>query len=318
MTNQDAPSTQIALPTASRIVQPSRASIGRLYVESRTTENSRKTATAALKRVAKLVTGKSDPYALPFEALTPAAFEQIKARLTENYAPATVNNTLSVIRGVMKLAWREGRVQHDQYRRIVATEDIKNSTPPAGRDVKASEMVKLYAAISSESEPRQTRDRAMLAILQHGLRVSELCKLEVSDLVDERLTVRKGKGNKTRVVHLHPDALAALQAWLEIDGKPDTGALFNPIDAQGRIRPRALGRQAVYLWIKDLTTKAGVEHFSPHDLRRTFVGDMFDAGVDAATIARIVGHEQINTTQRYDRRDSRAESAAVSKLKIPM
>ena len=64
-------------------------------------------------------------------------------------------------------------------------------------------------------------------------------------------------------------------------------------------------------------TAAGAARFSPHDLRRTFAGDLLDVGVDLATVQSLIGHRNANTTVRCDRRGKLAKRDGVRQLRVP-
>lgn len=62
---------------------------------------------------------------------------------------------------------------------------------------------------------------------------------------------------------------------------------------------------------------AGVKAFTPHDLRRTFAGDLLDDGADLSMVQKLMGHSNANTTAGYDRRDAKAKQKAVDGLHLP-
>lgn len=313
-------------------IEPAPHSVARLYVESRNTANSRQTAFNALLRVARLVKGQEPTvekreyreasrrawvYSLPFETLTPEALLRIRSLLNEKYAAATVNNTLSVLRGVMKVAWLSGLISQEHYSRVVSIEDVKSKTLPIGRDVEGAELAKLYAVLAELPSPQRERERALFAVLQQGLRASEVIALIIDSLTDGNSLVVQGKGNQQREVFLHPATATALQAWLDMRGR-EPGPLFVRIRRGGHITDDGLSRQGLYKIVREYTNQAGLKTTTPHDFRRTFVGQLLSAGHDISTVAKQAGHKQVTTTQRYDRRPLDAQRRAVTDLTIPL
>lgn len=79
-----------------------------------------------------------------------------------------------------------------------------------------------------------------------------------------------------------------------------------------------LGHAGVYALLVSLAERAGLAHFTPHDLRRTYAGDMLDCGVDLKTVQDLMGHATPITTARYDRRGVRAKVDAAARLDAKM
>ncbi len=109
---------------------------------------------------------------------------------------------------------------------------------------------------------------------------------------------------------------AALEDWLALRGAWE-GPLFVPVNKGGRLGRRRMTEQAVYGILHKRATEAGVDDLSPHDLRRTYVGDLLDRGADIATVQKLAGHADVSTTARYDRRGGAARRAAADLLHVP-
>lgn len=152
-------------------------------------------------------------------------------------------------------------------------------------------------------EPRDLRDRAMLEFLYGcGLRVSELCGLELQDVIADAGVVRcRGKGSKDRIVPVGVPAAKALMRYLE--SARETFARGNA--AERRIFLTRLGRpftrMGVFKMLRERAAAAGVDAkaVSPHVLRHCFATDLLAHGADIRAIQEMLGHASIATTQIY-------------------
>jgi site-specific recombinase XerD len=106
--------------------------------------------------------------------------------------------------------------------------------------------------------------------------------------------------------------LAGLALWGD---RP--GGLFLAITRHRKIVGDGMTSHAVYNVLAKRQAQAGVPKLSPHDFRRTFVGDLLDAGVDLSTVQQLAGHASVTTTARDDRRGEAAKRRAVEVLHFP-
>ena len=281
---------------------------------------SRRTMHQALDAIAGLMTGgQADALALPWERMRYEHAVAIRAALSERYAAATANKMLSALRGVLKTAWHLGLMTAEDCQRARSVRNVGGSVLPAGRALTAGEIEALLNVCANDPTPAGARDGALIAVLRAGgLRRAEVCTLALADYnpADDSLTVR-GKRNKQRIVYLIGGAVEALSDWLAYRGS-GPGPLFCPVAKGGRvITGQGVTSQAVYNALAKRARESGVKELSPHDLRRTFVGDLLDLGADIATVQRLAGHENIQTTARYDRRGEEAKRRAVAMLHVP-
>ena len=280
----------------------------------------RRTMAGALRAVAEMLTGQDDLAAVPWGALRFEHVSAVKAKLAEKLAPATVNKYLAALRGVAGAAWGLGQMSADDLAKIRAIRGERGETVRAGRALGMGELRALLAACNDGTDAG-SRDAAILALgYGAGLRRAELARLEMADVVAndaEGLTVRVlGKGRKERLVYLDNGGADALNAWLAVRGA-SPGALFLAGRKGGHLVDSGMSAQAIRDIVARRAAQAGLGRVSPHDLRRSFVSDLLDAGVDIATVASMAGHASVTTTARYDRRGERAKQKAAKALFVP-
>jgi integrase/recombinase XerD len=255
-----------------------------------------------------------DAISLPWHLLQYQHTTALRSKLMESYAPATCNKILAAVRRVLKECERLGQMSGADCSRACDIPRVKGSRLLKGRALSGAEINAIAQVCQTDTSVRGIRDMALLVILRVGLRRGEVINLDIEHLApDGSLQVRNGKGDKDRELFLPQTGLHHVMEWVKVRGSLE-GALLLPVSKAGNITRRRLSPQAVATIIQCRGMDAGLENFTPHDFRRTFISELFDKEVDVSTIQKLVGHSDPATTTRYDRRGDEAKRKAIDKL----
>lgn len=261
---------------------------------------------ATLARIAGWLAGGDrgtweDALRVPWHELRAHHVAAIRARLVAEAAPRTVNRDLSILRSVLRAAWRANQISTDDYQHAIDVRGVEKDETIAGRALGPGEVRALFDAAGP-------RDRALMAVaFGGGLRKAEIAGLEVGQVQNAGRELHiTGKRRKRRLVHLADELAQHLGGWLRAQG-PGWG----PYVFGGATRWSASSVERALLALR---TKAGVASFSPHDLRRTYGTLLLAAGEDLGVVQRMMGHSDVRTTLLYDRRGEDKKKSAAGRL----
>jgi integrase/recombinase XerC len=233
-------------------------------------------------------------------AVGPDAIFGFMAERHGKLTPATLGRKLAALRAFFRHMVRERVCASDPTAGIPSPRMPKRLPKPLAVD-DCEVLAELPARSDDEAE---LRDRALVEILYGtGLRVGELCSLDVRDVELRRGEVRVwGKGGKERVVPVPGEAREALNVYLRFREGP--GILGEPLFTslrRGRKGPRGrLGPRDVRRVLERRAREAGLaEPVHPHRLRHSYATHLLDMGADLREIQELLGHASLSTTQKY-------------------
>lgn len=210
---------------------------------------------------------------------------------------ATLARRIAAARAFSTYAHRAGLLPADPGQLL--------SSPKQTRDLPRvldqSEAARLMDQPAPAGDPVSLRDRAVLELLYGaGMRVGELCGLDVDDVDGARRTVRVlGKGDRERTVPVGIPAMDAVTAWLRagrpalITGKSGPALLLGV--RGGRLHPTT-ARKVVH---RRAAQAGGIPDLAPHGLRHSAATHLLEGGADLRSVQEILGHASLRTTQLY-------------------
>lgn len=210
---------------------------------------------------------------------------------------STMNQELAALRAFVKFAKRDLGWTHDPTEGLA----FQREPPRSPAVLSVFEIHRFFRAAAGNQEPvARARDLALLCLLsQDGVRVNELVGLDVGqvDLASATLLAVRAKGGRIDDKPLNAATVAALAAWLGVRAEialPEEQALF--ISARGqRLSVRAV--QRLFERLRAMTGTA--KRVTPHTMRHSWATIALTLGIDLATIADQLGHEDVNTTRKY-------------------
>jgi len=226
-------------------------------------------------------------FAASVVALTEVTSGAILAHLAHlqsiGLSSASRSRALMAIKGLFRFLKKEGLVQSNPALHLEGPK-LWQLVP---------EVLSVEEASRLLERPAVARDRAILELLYAaGLRVSELCALDIHDLDEGDVRVM-GKGGKERLVPVHQRAVDAVDRYL-LERDDEEPALF--LSKRGR----RIERGAVWSMVKRYAKESGIKRpISPHTFRHSFATHLLDGGADLRVIQELLGHSSIATTDRY-------------------
>lgn len=258
---------------------------------------------ATLKRYCAclLIEGKSEKTVMQYKRTA----EKLADTVRKNYNEVTVYDIRLFLacekqRGVSNRTLENTRANLSAFFQWLTREELILRNPCLNvHPIKFTDKVKYpFSSVEIDrlrSACRTEKERAIIELLlASGVRVSELCSMNVSDIDFNTLAVHvtKGKGSKERTTYMNDLARTHLQTYL-IDRKEDGDILFYNKKKQ-RLNPGGVRHI-----LNVIAERAKVDNVHPHRFRRTFATGLANRGMSVQDIQKLLGHTNMNTTMEY-------------------
>lgn len=219
-----------------------------------------------------------------------------------HYAASTINLRLAAVRRLAYEASDAGLLSSDLAAGIRRVKGVRKHGVRIGNWLTIDQGQTLLRAFD-RATLRGKRDYAMIAVLLGcGLRRAELTAVTVGDLQrrEEHWVFADliGKGGHIRTVPIPSWVATAIQAWLTAAAVTE-GPIFRAINKAGRIAQSGFSPKVIWSIVKSACHNSGLPGVAPHDLRRTCARLCHNAGGEIEQIQYLLGHESVQTTERY-------------------
>ena len=224
----------------------------------------------------------------------------LSAQAASGAARTTLARRTSAVKTFTAWALRRGLIESDPAARLQVPRS-RRSLPAVLRQDQALDAMNAATSGAQQGDPLALRDRLIVETLYAtGIRVSELCGLDVDDVdTGQRVLRVLGKGDKQRTVPFGEPVVRALTAWLT-DGRP---ALATPTSGAALLLGARGGRidqrQARTVVHQTMAAVDGAPDIGPHGLRHSAATHLLEGGADLRVVQELLGHSSLATTQLY-------------------
>ena len=245
-----------------------------------------------------LAAGKPEPVLA--DLTLPVLRSWLAAQASAGAARTTLARRTSAAKTFTAWATRRGHLPSDPASRLQMPK-AHRTLPAVLRQDQALDAMAAAKTGAAENDPIALRDLLIVELLYAtGIRVSELCGLDIDDVDQQRRLVRVlGKGNKQRTVPFGEPAQAALSRWLT-DGRPALATAASGrallLGARGRRMDQRQARTVVH---QTMSAVDGAPDIGPHGLRHSAATHLLEGGADLRIVQELLGHSTLATTQLY-------------------
>ena len=240
----------------------------------------------------------------PGSGLAALSLPLLRAWLAAQSASGAARTTLARRTSAVKTftAWavRRGLLADDPAVRLQLPR-ARRTLPAVLREDQAEAAMQAAGLGAEQGDPLALRDRLIVELLYAtGIRVSELCGLDLDDVDGDRRLLRVlGKGNKERTVPFGAPAQSALSGWLSAGRPALVTAQSGPALLLGSRGGRLDPRQARTVVHQTMAAVDGAPNIGPHGLRHSAATHLLEGGADLRVVQELLGHSTLATTQLY-------------------
>lgn len=240
--------------------------------------------------------------------------EQIILHLKGQIKTVSINTRIRALKAFFNYLYKNNIIHKNPTANIKQLRDRQRTI----ETLDDKEIEKIAKVIRSQNTFVGVRDITIfMLMLDTGIRLSELVGIKVNDIRGNELIIRETKNLNERSVYLSKKTIQQLNIYLRLRGKLDTEYLFVNVDNR---HLKGRGIQNRFAKYKDMANIK--KQFSPHILRHTYAKRSIMEGIDAFSLAKLLGHSDITVTKRYvnlwgnDLEEKAKKFSSINRLKI--